>query len=276
MLSSANSINFGRLLPQVVYYFSAYAELVRTGRITMGEKVNFCVPTGNFGNILAADYARRCGLPVGKLICASNRNNVLADFFDSGCYDIKTRDFSRSISPSMDILISSNLERLLFELCGRDGKQVSAWMESLRAGRCYDIGAENLARMQQDFCGGWATDDDTRAEIARTLRMYNYLVDTHTAVALFVERAYRNATNDETPCVVVSTANPYKFGRDVLLAIDRTATETDDFKCCDLLSARTGTNVPRQIAQLPQLPILHDAQCDKDKMRQALLDALAR
>lgn len=273
VLSSANSINFGRLLPQVAYYFSAYADLLCTGRIRMGETVNFCVPTGNFGNILAAYYARRCGLPVGKLICASNENNVLADFFATGCYDIKTRTFNRSISPSMDILISSNLERLLFELCGRDGAQVSEWMAALRDGRFYDIGAENLARMQALFFGGWASDNDTRAEIARTLRTHDYLIDTHTAVAMFVERAYREATGDKTPCVVVSTANPYKFGRDVLAAIEGTAS-ADDFACCDTLASRTGVAVPRQIAQLPQMEILHTAQCDRDKMREALLDAL--
>lgn len=278
VLSSANSINFGRLLPQVAYYFSAYAQMLREGEIKLGDKVNFCVPTGNFGNILAAYYARRCGLSVGKLICASNKNKVLADFFSSGYYDVKERRFSRSISPSMDILISSNLERLLFELCGRDAAQVTAWMRELREGRFYDIGSQNLMFMQRVFYGGWATDEDTRAEINRTLRQHRYLVDTHTAVAIFVERGYRFMTGDVTPCVMVSTANPYKFGRDVLIAVKgvEAAEGKDDFACCELLAAETGTTVPERIAQLPSLPVLHTTQCKKDKMREALLGELTK
>ena len=278
VLSSANSINFGRLLPQVVYYFSAYADMLRTGEICLGDKVNFCVPTGNFGNILAAYYARCCGLPVGKLICASNKNNVLADFLSSGYYNVKERKFSRSISPSMDILISSNLERLLFELCGRDAAQVTEWMRQLREGKFYDIGSQNLMLLQRVFYGGWATDEDTRAEISRTLRRHRYLVDPHTAVAIFVERGYRFLTGDVAPCVMVSTANPYKFGRDVLIAVKgmEAAEGKDDFACCALLAQETGTKIPAQIAQLPCLPVLHTAQCPREKMREALLDELSK
>lgn len=276
VLSSANSINFGRLLPQVVYYFSAYAQMLCMGEIKLGDKVNFCVPTGNFGNILAAYYARCCGLPVGKLICASNKNNVLADFFSSGYYDVKERRFSRSISPSMDILISSNLERLLFEISGRDAAQVTAWMRELREGKFYDIGSQRLMRMQRVFYGGWATDEDTRAEINRTLRQHRYLVDPHTAVAIFVERGYRFMTGDVTPCIMVSTANPYKFGRDVLIAVRgvEAAADKDDFACCQVLAEETGTKVPERIAQLPGLPVLHTAHCAKDKLRESLLAVL--
>ncbi len=276
VLSSANSINFGRLVPQVVYYFSAYADLLRAGTIRLGDPVNFCVPTGNFGNILAAEYARRCGLPVGRLLCASNGNNVLADFLETGRYDIAGRAFYRTISPSMDILISSNLERLLFELCGRDPAQVRGWMEALQTGRHYDIGAENLRSMRSVFAGGFTDDAGTREEIRRSFSQDGYLMDPHTAVASHVLRAYQERTGDRTPAVIVSTASPYKFGRPVLEAVAgaQAAEGLDDFGCCEALAARTGTRVPPQIAELPTLPVRHQRVCEKDRMEEALLGAL--
>lgn len=277
VLSSANSINFGRLVPQVVYYFSAYADLLRAGTILLGDPVNFCVPTGNFGNILAAEYARRCGLPIGRLLCASNGNNVLADFMETGRYDISGRAFYRTISPSMDILISSNLERLLFELCGRDPKQVRGWMEALRTGSRYDIGNKNLCAMRAVFAGGFTDDAGTREEIRRTYAEDGYLMDPHTAVASHVLRAYQEQTGDRTPSVIVSTASPYKFGRPVLEAIAGTqaAEGLDDFGCCGVLAARTGTRVPPQIAELPTMPVRHKRVCEKDRMEEALLEALS-
>lgn len=276
VLSSANSINFGRLVPQIVYYFSAYADLINSGEIQPGDKVDFCVPTGNFGNILAGYYARRSGLPIGRLICASNPNKVLADFLSSGYYDIKKRDFHKTISPSMDILISSNLERLLFEICGRDSEQVAQWMEELKKGRFYDIGSQRLMEMQRIFYGGWATDPDAMGEISLSLRQYGYLIDPHTAVASFVQRAYKKHSGSTRHSIVVSTASPYKFGRDTLKAIDaqRDIEGIDDFKCCDILSGLTDTAVPPQIASLPTLPLLHKGTCEKDGMEQALLDAI--
>ena len=176
----------------------------------------------------------------------------------------------------MDILISSNLERLLFEICGRDAGQVVSWMQQLREGRFYDIGSQNLMRLQRVFYGGWATDEDTRAEINRTMRQYRYLIDPHTAVAIFVERGYRFLTGDTTPCVMISTANPYKFGRDVLIAIKgvEAAADQDDFACCELLSDLTGVKAPARIMQLPGMPVLHSAQCEKTGMKEALLAAM--
>ena len=276
VLSSANSINFGRLAPQVVYYFSAYADLLESGAIRAGEEVNFCVPTGNFGNILAGWYARCCGLPVGRLICASNRNNVLSDFLASGRYEVADRPFYRTASPSMDILISSNLERLLFELCGRDAARVRGWMASLAADGRYDVGAQALAALRQTFAGGFADDAQTLQEIGRVFARDGYLMDTHTAVASRVLADYRARTGDARTTVLVSTASPYKFGRAVLGAIagERAAEGLDDFACCDALARATGTRVPEPIAQLPRLPVRHTQVCQKDDMEAALLRVL--
>ena len=276
VLSSANSINFGRLVPQVVYYFSAYADLLAEGAIEMGDKVNFCVPTGNFGDILAADYAGKAGLPVGRLICASNENNVLTDFIATGVYDISGRPFYKTISPSMDILISSNLERLLFDLGGCDGEKTAALMAQLKAEGRYQVDADMLRKLQARYAAGYVDENGIRAEIARTWREDHYLMDTHTAVASAVLRAYIEKTGDRTPSVIVSTASPYKFGAAVLEAV---AGETacggkDDFACCEALSALTGTKEPAQIAQLPAMPVRHTAVCKKDEMAQAVLNAV--
>ena len=276
VLSSANSINFGRLVPQIVYYFSAYADLLGSGEIRMGDKVNFCVPTGNFGDILAADYAGKAGLPVGRLICASNENNVLTDFIETGRYDISGRAFYKTISPSMDILISSNLERLLYDLCGCDGAKVTALMEQLKEERCYQVDDQVLAALQARYAAGYVNEDGIRAEIARAWHEDHYLMDTHTAVASAVLRAYQEKTKDETKCVIVSTASPYKFGASVLEAIagEEAVQGRDDFACCRALSELTGTKVPDAIGKLPSMPVRHSAVCERSDMAQAVLDAV--
>ncbi len=276
VLSSANSINFGRLVPQVVYYFSAYADLIAEGAIQPGDKVNFCVPTGNFGDILAADYAGKAGLPVGRLICASNENNVLSDFISTGVYDISGRDFFKTISPSMDILISSNLERLLFDLCDCDGTKVNDLMAQLKEKRRYQVDADMLCKLQAKYAAGYVNEDGIRAEIRRTWQEDHYLMDTHTAVASAVLRDYLEKTGDKTPAVIVSTASPYKFGASVLEAIagGEAVAGKDDFACCAMLSELTGTREPDQIAKLPQMEIRHTGVCEKDAMAQAVLDAV--
>ena len=217
ILSSANSINWGRLVPQIAYYFSAYCELLNAGRVKPGDPVNIVVPTGNFGNILAAYFAKHCGLPVGKLVCASNRNNVLTDFITTGTYD-RNRGFYVTTSPSMDILISSNLERLLYLLCGRDDKVLRGYMEALAKTGKYTVGADVLAKLQSEFAAGCADDAATAAAIRGVYRETGYLCDTHTAVAVNVYRDYAAKTGDRTPTVIASTASPFKFANSVLPA----------------------------------------------------------
>ena len=275
VLSSANSINFGRLVPQVVYYFSAYADLVGKGAIKAGDAVNFVVPTGNFGNILACYYARCMGLPVKKMICASNKNNVLTDFFATGTYDIR-RQFYKTISPSMDILISSNLERLLFELADRNSDTINQWMGQLKSDKCYAIGEERLAWLNSLFAAGCADDAQTMEEIQQ-LFAQGYLADTHTAVASRVLREYREATGDNTVAVIVSTASPYKFAADVLTAIQgkEAVNGMDAFACSEELERISGRPVPQQVKALRTLPIRHTAKCGntQDAMSQAVLQA---
>jgi len=274
VLSSANSINFGRLAPQIVYYFSAYADLLEQGKIAIGDPVNFVVPTGNFGNILAAYYARSMGLPVGKLICASNRNNVLTDFFFSGVYDTR-RQFFKTTSPSMDILISSNLERLLFEAADRDGDLVATWMKQLKESYSYCIGEQRLEWMNGVFAAGYADDQQCAQEIRTRFEQDHYLMDTHTAVASHVLREYREKTGDTTPAVIVSTASPYKFAADVLAAIQgkEYIRNLDAFTCSELLEHLTGVPVPAQVKELRSLEVRHKAQCEKDGMAEAVLSA---
>lgn len=273
VLSSANSINFGRLAPQIVYYFSAYADLLAEGRIAIGDPVNFVVPTGNFGNILAAYYAMNMGLPVGRLICASNRNNVLTDFFLSGIYDTR-RQFYKTTSPSMDILISSNLERLLFEVADRDGALISVWMRQLKDSYTYNVGQQRLDWLKSLFSAGYADDQECAEEIRRCFRQDGYLMDTHTAVASHVLRAYRQETGDDTPTVIVSTASPYKFAADVLSAVEGhdAARSLDAFQCSEALEKLSGRPVPEQVRELRRLPVRHTAQCEKDGMAQAVLE----
>ncbi len=273
VLSSANSINFGRLVPQIVYYFSAYADLLNADAIALGDEVNFVVPTGNFGNILAGYYARSMGLPVKKLICASNRNNVLTDFFLGG-YDTR-RQFFKTTSPSMDILISSNLERLLFECADRDGALIARWMQQLRTSQSYAVGQQRQEWLLSVFAAGYADDRDCAEEIARVFEQHHYLMDTHTAVASRVLRQYRETSGDLTPTVIVSTASPYKFAADVLTAVagKNAVAGLDAFACSDELEARSGMPVPQQVKALRSLPIRHTAHCEKGGMAQAVLDA---
>jgi len=274
VLSSANSINWGRLVPQIVYYFSAYADLVQSGDLPMGEPINFVVPTGNFGNILAGYYAMRMGLPVHKLICASNQNNVLTDFIRGGVYDAN-RPFFRSLSPSMDILVSSNLERLLFELTGRDSARVAAMMAALQRERRYEIDAAMRAELQETFWGGYAADEACRAQIRRHCYEVGYLCDPHTAVAFDVYEQYRAATGDETKTVIVSTASPYKFCKTVLGAIGRPVPQ-DEFEAVRALSEFTLTDIPESIAALERLPIRFSGAIRPADMTETILEFAAK
>lgn len=273
--SSANSINWGRLVPQIVYYFSAYADLLATGEIAAGEKINFTVPTGNFGNILAAWYARRMGLPIGKLICASNDNNVLTEFIQTGVYN-KNREFRRTISPSMDILISSNLERLLFELAEHDGVQIADWMKQLKTNGRYTVTDEMKHRISEMF---WASST-TEAETLNTIRdVYSdcgYVIDTHTAVGVDVYDKYVISTGDMTKTVIASTASPFKFNESVAKAIFRESAIAgkSEFELLDLLSRECGMKIPAGLAGLDGKAVLHKRSCGRDGMKDEVRDIL--
>ncbi|MHC1714965.1 MAG: threonine synthase [Acidaminococcaceae bacterium] len=273
--SSANSINWGRLAPQIVYYFSAYADAVKAGHIVAGEEINFSVPTGNFGDILAGYYAKCMGLPVHRLICASNTNNVLSVFLNSGKYD-RRREFHKTISPSMDILISSNLERLLYQITEEDASKVANWMKELKEDGFYDVGGKVLAKIQKTFFGTWVDEIETKETICNVFRDKNYLLDPHTAVAWRACEKYRMLSSDEKYCIVLSTASPYKFNVSVLEAIkpDISAKELDPFAALHLLSEVSGTVVPKQLADLEQKPILHNEQIEKHKMKETVLKIL--
>ena len=265
ILSSANSINFGRLAPQIAYYFSAYLDLVSSGQIDMGAEVNFAVPTGNFGNILAAYYAKRMGLPVGKLICASNKNNVLTDFIRTGVYD-KRREFYKTMSPSMDILISSNLERLLFELSGRNAVRVQMRMDKLAAEGVYELYDEEKEQLQEllwaDFCG----EDETVETIYEFFEEYQYPMDTHTACAMYAAGNYiAQHEKDAAPMVVVSTASPYKFPQDVMYAITGNDIK-DSFKAIKHLNIATAMKVPASLSKLREKPVRFTEVADGDKL----------
>ena len=246
--SSANSINWGRLVPQVVYYFSAYAELLREGKIENGEEMNVCVPTGNFGNILAAFYAKCMGLPVGKLICASNMNNVLTDFIKTGTYD-KNRDFHTTISPSMDILISSNLERLLY-LISSDANLVAKYMDELKNNGKYTVTDSIKNTVCENFAGGFCSDEEAKATIGEYKEKYGYTMDTHTAVAVKVYDDYVKETGDMRKTVIASTASPFKFNEAVLTAIGENVEGKDEFELLDLLSEKSGMNIPESLNEL--------------------------
>ena len=272
VLSSANSINLGRLVPQVTYYFSAYADLLEQHAVAPGDPVNFCVPTGNFGNILAGYYAMMMGLPVNKLICASNRNNVLTDFFRTGTYSTH-RMFFKTISPSMDILVSSNLERLLYEAADRDGGLIRTWMGQLKDCGSYSVGDQRTEWLMSTFWGDCADNKDTLAEIRKRWEQDRYLFDPHTAVAGHVLREYRKSTGDDTPTVIVSTASPYKFAADVLSALTGDNAGGDPFKASEELEKLTGIPMPEQVKKLRELPVRHTAECEKDKMGEAVIKA---
>lgn len=266
MFSSANSINIGRLIPQVVYYFYAYLQLCNRGDIAPGEKINFTVPTGNFGNILAGYYAKRMGLPINKLLCASNENKVLFDFFNTGVYDRK-RDFKSTMSPSMDILISSNLERLLYLLCGEDSNKVDELMHQLKAEGEYAI-TEEMKEKLLDFYGGYASEAGTIEAIRKVYDESGYIIDTHTAVAYSVYLKYsRENPEDSSKSVIVSTASPYKFTTDVINSIAPVPSSTDSFELIKEMSRLTGTEIPLGIRDIEKKPVLHKTVCEKNEMR---------
>ena len=262
MLSSANSINWGRLAPQIAYYISAYCDMVGSGAVKMGGRINICVPTGNFGNILAAYIAKRMGLPVNKLICASNRNNVLTDFFKKGGGYDKNRDFYTTTSPSMDILISSNLERLLFFASDYDDKLVADLMDQLAKGGSYQVAADVFAKIEADFDAGCCDDAAAAQTIKELWENEHYLCDTHTAVAVRVYEDYRARTGDTTPAVIASTASPFKFCRSVIEALGGTL-EKDDVSQLDVLTGLTGVPAPAPLAALAGKTPRFDRVVDK-------------
>ena len=266
-LSSANSINWGRLVPQIVYYFSAYADMLAGDEIANGDKINIVVPTGNFGNILAAYYAKKMGLPVNKFICASNKNNVLTDFIKTGVYN-KNRDFHTTISPSMDILISSNLERLLFDLSGENDEEIAMLMKSLNQDGKYEISADMKAKIAGLFEAGCADDEKTMESIASCYEKYGYVIDTHTAVAKAVYDAYRESTGDETKTVIASTASPFKFNQSVLIALKgyEFVTGKDEFTLLDDLSDISGLDIPASLSELKNKMKLFGTVCEKEQM----------
>ena len=270
-LSSANSINWGRVLPQVVYYISAYCDLVRDGRIKLGQEINFCVPTGNFGDILAGFYAKTMGLPVRRLICASNSNNVLTDFIETGVYD-RNRPFYTTASPSMDILISSNLERLLYQLSGSDAVVAGCMKKLSETGR-YEVPEEIMERIRADFTGGFCTDAQSREEISR-LWKEGYLMDTHTAVAFTVLENYRKTTGDDTPAVVLSTASPYKFCSSVLEALGVTEFRPGT-EIITQLEEKTNTAAPLPLKSLRDKAVRFTRGTDKAQMTAVVREFLS-
>ena len=262
--SSANSINIGRLVPQIVYYVYAYVRLIAKGEIKAGEKINAVVPTGNFGNILAAFYAKNMGLPINKLICASNENKVLYDFFSTGTYD-RNRDFILTTSPSMDILISSNLERLIYRIAGNSATENAKLMKSLKDTGKYEITSQ-MKEQLGDFYGNYATEAEDAATIKKIYDNDNYIVDTHTSVAATVYEKYKKETGDETKTVIASTASPYKFTRSVMDAIDSKYASMTDFELVDELCRISGVKIPKAIEDIRTAPVLHDTVCEVNEM----------
>ena len=271
--SSANSINFGRLVPQIVYYVSAYCDLIKAGRLKKGDKFNVVVPTGNFGNILAAYYAKQMGIPIGRFICASNKNNILTDFINTGIYD-RNRDFYTTTSPSMDILISSNLERLLFEIYDHDEHKISELMGELSEKGRYEIDTNELLKLKGEFTGGFCNDEQTAETIKELYENYHYLCDTHTAVAVKVYEDYVEKSGDNTQTVIVSTASPYKFAKSVLSAVDTTEGTESEFDMVDKLSSITDTPVPAPLADLRSRQVLHKSCCEKEQMPEFIKNTL--
>jgi len=262
--SSANSINIGRLVPQIVYYIYAYAQMLKAGKLYEGEKINIVVPTGNFGNILAAFFAKNMGLPVNKLICASNENKVLFDFFRSGIYD-KNREFVLTSSPSMDILISSNLERLIFLASGEDAEKNRKLMMQLSSSGKYQI-TDEMKENLHDFYGGYADEAETAETIKALYDDCGYVIDPHTAVAACVYKKYKEETKDETKSVIASTASPFKFTRSVMCALGKNEEATGDFELADKLSKLSGVKLPEAVESIRTAPVLHDTVCGKEEM----------
>lgn len=270
--SSANSINIGRLVPQIVYYVYAYAKMVKSGEIENGERINVVVPTGNFGNILAAFYAKNMGLPIGKLICASNENKVLYDFFTTGTYD-KNREFILTTSPSMDILISSNLERLIYRIAGNNAEKNQQLMKSLQETGSYTI-TEDMRQQLETFYGNFASEAETAAVIQNIYQEAGYIIDTHTAVAAAVYKKYQKETGDTAKTVIASTASPYKFTRSVMTAIDAKYDSKPDFELVDELSQLSNVKVPQAIEDIRTAPILHKTVCKVEEMEKVVKDFL--
>ncbi len=270
--SSANSINIGRLVPQVVYYVYAYAKLLNNEEIADGEKINITVPTGNFGNILAAYLAKQMGVPIDRLICASNDNKVLYDFFSTGVYD-KKREFLLTISPSMDILISSNLERLIYLSTGCDAGKTAGLMEDL-AGKGEYKADEDMRQRMTDFLGGFATQDEDKAAIRKLYEDTGYVVDTHTGVAAAVYEKYRKETGDRAKTVIASTASPYKFSRSVMEAIEGTCMSQDEFEVIDRLRQISGVDIPRAVEEIRTAPVRHTRECDASDMKKTVKEIL--
>lgn len=275
LLSSANSINWGRLAPQIIYYISTYAQLVHDKEIAYGDKVNIVVPTGNFGNILAAYYAKLMGIPVNKLICASNSNNVLTDFINTGVYD-RNRKFYTTISPSMDILISSNLERLLYHLTGGNDKLINEWFGALKTSGKYEVSDDVKKQLSELFYAGCCSDGDTKAQIHKTFTEEHYLLDTHSAVAVKVYEDYRAKTGDDTKTIIASTANPYKFGRAVYEAVGGKGDIEDEFELISRLESETGTKMPAPLAATKDKAVRFTQTVEKQKMGDFVLDFLGK
>lgn len=274
MFSSANSINWGRLVPQIVYYFSTYCDMLNMGKIKLGEPINVVVPTGNFGNILAGYYAKRMGLPIKTLVCASNSNNVLTDFLKTGVYD-RNRAFYTTTSPSMDILISSNLERLLYHMSGDDAKVVQELMQQLAQDGRYTVSPELLERIQQMFSAGYCDEKAVNQTIKKQFNAHGYLCDTHTAVAVKVYEDYVAETGDDIPTVIDSTASPYKFSKSVLQAVlDGQTPELDEFEMAEELHRVTGTEIPAPLAGLKDKPIRFAHVCNRESMSDMVFSLL--
>lgn len=272
ILSSANSINIGRLVPQIVYYFYGYFNLVNQGVINIDDKINVVVPTGNFGNILAGYYAKQMGLPIDKFICASNENKVLTDFFETGVYD-KKRELVLTESPSMDILVSSNLERLLFEASGRDTEVVSELMRNLNTKGIYEVN-EKIKNFIKEFYGNFATTEEVYDAIKEVYEKDNYLMDTHTAVAYVVKKKYIEETKDNKPALVLSTASPFKFPRSICNALEIDVDGINDFEVLEKLGTESNSKIPNGLKTLVTAKVLHDEVWDKSEMRDALVSYL--
>ncbi|MCD7810619.1 MAG: threonine synthase [Ruminococcus sp.] len=273
MFSSANSINWGRLVPQIVYYISSYAELVKDGEIQLGDKINIVVPTGNFGNILAAYYAKHMGIPVNKLICASNINNVLTDFINTGVYD-KNRRFYATCSPSMDILISSNLERLLYLMTGRNDEAIKDWFGKLAAEGKYEVSDDTKAKLNDEFYAGYCDDAQTKKTIHEIYEKYSYTCDTHTAVAVKVYEDYKRETGDMTKTIIASTASPYKFSASVLEAIEGKASDLDEYDMVARLAELSDISVPSALADLKNKNERFNDSIEKESMKDYVLKNL--
>ena len=274
VFSSANSINIGRLVPQIVYYVYAYVKMLKSGKIAKGDKIDVCVPTGNFGNILAASFAKEIGLPIDKLICASNTNKVLYDFFKSGTYD-RQREFVLTISPSMDILISSNLERLIYRLCGNSAEKNAEFMKQLTNEGKYTID-ETMKHALVDFEAGFATEDDTISTIKAVFEKTGYVIDTHTAVAAFVANEYRNKNISENRILIASTASPFKFAGSVLKALegDKEGNITSEWDKISELEKLSDNKLPKAALEIKDAVVRHKEVCGKNEMKQVVKDKI--